>query len=476
MRLFVLTLLLLLASPAYAAVSIHEVAWMGSVASANHEWIELFNSATNPVLVDGWTLSDGMNLTITLSGSIPPSTYAVLERSSEASSPAPAFLIYTGALVNTGATLTLRDPEGGVVDQVAGGTNWENIGGDNTTKETAQYHSSGWVTDTATPGETNRSGRVEEEPVVEEDTPADTTTPAPNVTSAGTETTSSRSKSSGSIRLQNPEIKLTVLPDVQTVAYTHQAVPFTVRTGGVDEGLQKLVRYDWNFGDSYVGSGKNPTHSYAYPGTYVVTVRAEYKKNVQVARHEITILPVNFSLTQNQAGDVQIHNDAAYDVDVSGYTVRGTKTVTFPPRTIMAARSSVTIAGERVHHSPGELIALYDTRRELVTTTLRGGGLAGVLTTSPSPETVVASPVSQTTPAPVSYAPPAAAGFGFGMVASAQAAESLGEEESMVVPALPAKSTVPASSNRSWYFIFIGVLLLAVVGLLYPKPKPASVI
>ena len=82
------------------------------------------------MVLDGWTLDDGVNLSISLTGSIPGSGYVVLERSSEESSPATAFLIYTGALVNTGATLTLKNASGQIMDQVAGGENWQEIGGD----------------------------------------------------------------------------------------------------------------------------------------------------------------------------------------------------------------------------------------------------------------------------------------------------------------------------------------------------------
>ena len=104
----------------FAAVSISEVAWMGTAVSPNHEWIELHN-AGSAVDVTGWTLTDGMNLSITLEGTIPAESYVVLERTSDASAPGTAFHIYTGALVNSGATLYLKRADGSLVDQVSGG-------------------------------------------------------------------------------------------------------------------------------------------------------------------------------------------------------------------------------------------------------------------------------------------------------------------------------------------------------------------
>jgi hypothetical protein len=134
-RFFPALLLLLLPLSTQASVIINEIAWMGDTESANHEWIELYNSGEE-VVVDGWILSDGANLGINLLGTIPASSHVVLERSSEESSPASAFLIYTGALVNTGATLILKNANGEIMDQVAGGENWQEVGGDNTNKDT----------------------------------------------------------------------------------------------------------------------------------------------------------------------------------------------------------------------------------------------------------------------------------------------------------------------------------------------------
>ena len=90
-----LPVLLFLVFPvnAQAAVTFSEIAWMGGEDSANDEWIELYNSGSDLVSVDGWTISDGMNLDIELSGSIGAGSYAVLERTDDSSAPGGAFLV-----------------------------------------------------------------------------------------------------------------------------------------------------------------------------------------------------------------------------------------------------------------------------------------------------------------------------------------------------------------------------------------------
>jgi uncharacterized repeat protein (TIGR01451 family) len=119
-------------------VVINEVAWMGTAASANDEWIELHNTTGNDLDLGGWTLSDGGDVTLTLSGPITAGGYYLLERSADDTvSDIPADLLYGGNLANDGETLTLRDPGGFVIDTANGdGGAWP--AGDNTNKCTME--------------------------------------------------------------------------------------------------------------------------------------------------------------------------------------------------------------------------------------------------------------------------------------------------------------------------------------------------
>lgn len=443
------------------AVRINEVAWMGSSANANHEWIELYNAGDSPVSLTGWSLTDGANLNIGLTGSIEAASYGVLERTSDDSAPGVALLTYAGALVNTGATLTLRDAGGGIVDQVAGGTDWQNIGGDNATKETAQYTATGWVTDSPTPGAVNGSGRV-----VETTTEATTTTTTTQTTSSsGSNKSGSSRSSSASVRIKNPETKMTLTPDVQSVAYVNQSIPLKVDVSGAYQNQDSLVRYVWNFGDMYTAEGKRVTHTYAYPGEYVVTVHAKNGKTEQVARHEIKVLPVVFSITRSTEGDIQIHNNALYDTDISGYSVKGIETVVFPPRTIILPRATITISKDLV--GSGALVALYDTKKNLITSTYEGLeskiDMSEVETES-SPAAVVSSPTTIATP------------FGF-FTEQAEAAgpENVTPGEVIVIPAKGAAAAAAAplsGDNKNSYLGLIAILgLIFLTILLSGRPK-----
>jgi hypothetical protein len=108
-------------------VVINEVAWMGTQASTNDEWIELYNTTDRDIDLAGWTLesADGTP-SITLSGIILAKGFFLLERTDDNTvSDIAADQIYTGVLLNTGEALYLKDSAGNVIDTANGdGGGW----------------------------------------------------------------------------------------------------------------------------------------------------------------------------------------------------------------------------------------------------------------------------------------------------------------------------------------------------------------
>jgi hypothetical protein len=357
-------MLLIVPKMSEAAVVLSEVAWMGSAASANHEWIELYNNGTVEN-VDGWILSDGMNLSIELTGSIPGTSYAVLERTSDDTVSGTAFLIYTGALVNTGATLTLKRSDGSIVDQVAGGENWVSIGGDNVTKETAQYTSGGWVTAIPTPGASNTTetniddeeeeqeeeGDDNEDEEVEED--KDT------VTSSGT-------RSASPIVLKKVPGEPTVRINMPATVYVNQAVEAVATVSDIGKTIDQSMERAWNFGDLGTATGKEVMHRFMYPGEYIVSVRAVYKNFIATDKVVVKVLPMNLSVTKNTSGDIQIHNDAKYEIDVSGYEVRAKETVVIPDDTYLRASATLTVPRSRLGNTNQIVVVSDEVGKPLV--------------------------------------------------------------------------------------------------------------
>lgn len=122
MALLVLLLFLSYLGTAFAAqpgdLVVNEVAWMGTEASATDEWIELFNPTSGAIDLTGWTLvMDGIPPVIALSGTIAAKGFFLLERTDDNTvKDVVADQIYTGALLNSGETLRLKDGFGNIID------------------------------------------------------------------------------------------------------------------------------------------------------------------------------------------------------------------------------------------------------------------------------------------------------------------------------------------------------------------------
>ncbi len=333
---FICLFLFLFPTLTHAAVTINEIAWMGNEESANNEWIELYNSGSESVDVTGWVLTDGMKFEVELAGAVGAGQYAVLERTDESSAAGTAFLIYSGVLVNTGATLSLYRADGSLEDRVVGGENWQNVGGDNTTKETAQYTPQGWVTAVATPGASYQGSTGSSE----------SQSGSYNQNESSDNIASSHSVSTPTLHFVPRTLSIDmIIPDR---VYVNQEVTMMVVPTGLAQGILNSLEHRWNFGDVTTAQGKEVKKRFTYAGEYVVTLRSSYKEYEAFARKTITVLPVVFSITLSPQGDVQVHNDARYEVDISGYKIAGGTTITFPEGTILLPKATITIPKKRL--------------------------------------------------------------------------------------------------------------------------------
>ncbi len=115
-------------------VSIAEIAWGGTAADPNHEWIELANNTPEAIDLSGWVLRwrrkdpPGPWITVQLKGEIPPLGRFLLERGTdEVISDVKADLVYPEdiELPDEGAYVELIDHLGEVVDTAnSQGTSW----------------------------------------------------------------------------------------------------------------------------------------------------------------------------------------------------------------------------------------------------------------------------------------------------------------------------------------------------------------
>ena len=134
-------------NPSYNDVIINEVAWMGTLTSANDEWIELKNVSGNKVDISGWQLIDqGEQIKVIFESNnkIQANGFYLLERTDDDSVPnIRADLIYVGALSNLDEGLRLFDKECNLIDEVLANKDWP--AGDSLQKRTMERNSFGSI-------------------------------------------------------------------------------------------------------------------------------------------------------------------------------------------------------------------------------------------------------------------------------------------------------------------------------------------
>lgn len=314
---------------ALAAILINEVAWMGSSDNPNAEWIELMNTGSETVNLAGYkVVSSTGSPSITISGSITSGGYYLLMRTSmNLISGVTADQAYTGALSNAGATLVLQDASGTIVDEVIGGTNWSSIGGDNTSKKTAQRSGNGWVTATPTPGTSN----VVQEEDEEESGPDPVEEPEATTTQT---TIGGSSATSGAGVYAFPKLYISAGPSREVVAFAD--TPFRAFVFDEESRPRRDARITWSFGDGSRRDGPSVRHAYQAPGEYLVVVRAAHREATAIRTLTVTVAPADVAVTDLSDAGIMLtnHGDDVLDLSYWKFEALG-KRFTIPEDTAL---------------------------------------------------------------------------------------------------------------------------------------------
>lgn len=334
-----------------AQVVINEIAWMGTSASANAEWIELHNQSADLIDMGGWVLEarDGAPH-ITLSGILQGSGYYILERTSDATLPSiTASQIYTGSLGNTGEYLELKDSTGSVIDTVDATGEW--LAGNNETKETMQRYESQWITAPATPGNGTLPPASDDD---ENNDDSEVDTPESSNNSSTSSKTITHKASSVEIIQIKPDPKYTAKVILPTTPITvGSVIQATVEV--TESGKKDLVKGKFHW---YMGDGKDYVyfknqkleHTYYYPGDYTVVLEyysSEFKTEPDTLfKKKITVGDDDLSISgMTDDGGVRIENNSSQEIDLGDWTiVQGNNLFRFPKYTTIKKLANISIS------------------------------------------------------------------------------------------------------------------------------------
>ena len=144
--------------PRRSPVILNEIAWMGSLSGATHEWIELRNISSTNVDMSGWQLlNENEKIRVTFpQKSIFDQPYMVLARSATRDAlELDTNLIFTGSLRNGNEGLRLYDNECNLIDEVKVSSTW--LAGNNASKQTMErLNDLSWSTSSNVGGTPNK--------------------------------------------------------------------------------------------------------------------------------------------------------------------------------------------------------------------------------------------------------------------------------------------------------------------------------
>lgn len=115
-----------------------------------------------------------------------------------------------------------------------------------------------------------------------------------------------------------------------------------------DELIDSSARFFWNFGDGETKEGRNVSHTYRVPGTYLAGLHVslgEYAASdyvrVQIRPNFVTVVNVVLGID----GFMRISNASDIDVDMSGWNIKDSKGHVFiiPPHTQMSRRGDIAV-------------------------------------------------------------------------------------------------------------------------------------
>ncbi len=350
---------------AYADVSINEIAWMGTLNSTYEEWIEFYNSGTEPVSIKNWKIfkknssgADVLLFEVKNDIIVSPGGYAIICRTTN-SLPNPLNGIcdmktsFGGSgLNNTKEILTLKNENNETIEILQSGNEWSLLGGKSASKETAQKTFTGnWITAPATPKSENAQTGTD---------------PSTNTDGGSGGGGGGGGSSSSDDELDSSEDKFgkedQVIEVKKNPVYSARMVLPTVFVQHVPMSFDTLVtrdkivttlkgKFEWSMGDGgYILQQKSEPFTYTYqePGEYIISLR--YYSSIfneepdTIHRKTITVLPADLEIQHTSTGTIRITNNTSGVIDVGEWKLwRNNVVIKIPKHTFVSAGKTLSI-------------------------------------------------------------------------------------------------------------------------------------
>ncbi len=330
---------------ASAGVYITEIMFDVEGTDTGREWIEVYNDGNETVDLSAWKLFEGNvahKLTPVGSQHIPPQGYAIIS-----DVPAKFLEDYSGfsglvfdsvfSLGNDGETVVLRNESGADTDSVTYSGEIGARGDGMSLQKTSQ---GSWIAAAPTPGlGTSQTQSDTPLPSPNEDTGNDITSTTKNPDPSSTHA----NQAIANVSFDAPE--LIVTSGRPRIGFVGVPLSFEAKISHMNHiPVGNAAAHVWTWGDGSITSGQFVSHTYEYPGEYIVVLNSSIGGASAVSKVKVKIVSPQVSLEYVDAASIVIENADGNELNIGGWSLEtGGDRKVFPQDTIIAPHSSIRI-------------------------------------------------------------------------------------------------------------------------------------
>lgn len=355
MKKIIATLLLCAPLVSYAQIEITEVMYDLEGSDSGYEWVEVYNSGTEPVVLTDWKLFEAnINHRISAieggSETVGSGEYAVIvdnEAKFKEKYPAYSGTLFDSAfsLSNSGETIIMRD--GDLIDQDTF-TYTSDLGASG---DGESLHKIDGVVQSGVVSLGAGSGQQQEN--------ATSTNPATE-TPQGSGSLSSHSGSATITTLQEKNI-FSVDTGRHRLVSENTPIVFEAQfTKGIGSAQP---RFAWSLGDGSMKMGEVVEHVYQFAGVYTVVLNAQMGDQKAVSRTKVTVVKPHVAITKATRDYVEIENTSEHELNLDHWQLQtNNRAFTFPTDTILEPHVAVKFPNKvtGILYNFGKRIALHN--------------------------------------------------------------------------------------------------------------------